>query len=204
MRFIRASAFLIFAIGPLSNCTSPPNPYRSNLDPLALQQMQSQEFETSKGILFASTVSVFQDNGFTIENGDMESGILTAKSATVSNDMQTIGWLYAVSVRATAFVEATTSNHAKARLNFIECRTKSTAYGAGVPNEIPNEDPAYYEKIFSRIREAVFLREAYKANSPEKVNGSASPASQTSPADADSGASIPVTGSQPSITATQP
>ena len=165
MKLFRASVLFLVTIAALSGCVSPPKPYESKLDPLALQQMQTQEFETSKKILFASVVSVFQDTGFTIEAGDLETGIITAKSPTTT-ELKML-FYRTVGLRATAFVEETRTNHAKARLNFIESSSIDGGYGAGSPNEIPNEDPAYYEKIFNKIREAVFLREAYKAT-PDK------------------------------------
>ena len=163
MKLFRASVLFLVTVTAVFGCTTPPKPYQSKLDPLALQQMQTQDFETSKKILFASVVSVFQDTGFVIEAADLETGVITSKSATVTNQSYGIGYIYSVAVRATAFVEETRANHAKARLNYLESRIQSTVYGAGSPNDIPNEDPAYYEKIFNKIREAVFLREAYKA-----------------------------------------
>ena len=167
MKLFRASVLFFVTVTAVFGCTTPPKPYQSKLDPLALQQMQTQDFETSKKILFASVISVFQDTGFVIEAADLETGVITSKSATVTNQSYGIGYIYSVAVRATAFVEETSPNHAKARLNYLESRIQSTAYGAGSPNDIPNEDPAYYEKIFNKIREAVFLREAYKAT-PDK------------------------------------
>jgi hypothetical protein len=160
MKLFKASLLFSIAITAVAGCASPPKPYESKLDPLALQQLQTQEFETSKKILFASVVSVFQDTGFTIEAGDLATGIITAKSPTTTELKM---FLYQTSgVRATAFVEETKKSHAKVRLNFIESSSVDAGYGAGSPNEIPNEDPTYYEKIFNKIREAVFLRDAYK------------------------------------------
>ena len=167
MKLFRASVLFLITIAALSGCASSPKPYESKLDPLALQQMQTQEFETSKKILFASVVSVFQDTGFTIEAGDLETGIITAKSPTTTEGKLFQGYR-TVGVRATGFVEETRANHAKVRLNYSESSSKDMGYGAGSPNDIPNEDPAYYEKIFNKIREAVFLREAYKATPASK------------------------------------
>jgi hypothetical protein len=142
-------------------------PFQSRLDPLALQQMQTQEFETSKQILFASTVSVFQDTGFIIEAGDLASGIITGKSPTTRAEPGNYYWMKlstgeTFEERATAFVEESRLGHAKLRLNFIARRTLP-ALGVVSVSETPNEDPAYYETVFNKIREAVFLREAYQS-----------------------------------------
>ena len=153
--------FLVFFAAVLG-CFPTAKAYQSRLDSLAVQQMQTQDFDTPKEILFAATVSVFQDKGFTIEACDLATGFITAKSPTSVSE---IGWSgvslgETVEERATGFVETTHPNKSRVRLNFIE-RNVRRNYGA--PNDTPREDPAYYEKIFNKIREAVFLREAYKA-----------------------------------------
>lgn len=168
--------FLVLLVVPFATagCARPfesfpqAKPFQSKLDPLALQQMQTQEFSTSKKILFASTVSVFQDTGFIIEAGDLETGLITAKSPTsvaaatqFANRMVSTG--ATVEARATAFVEEARLGFSTVRLNFIERRQDPTDQkSGGAAHDVPNEDPAYYELIFNKIREAVFLREAYK------------------------------------------
>ena len=47
---------------------------------LELQALQSHEYETTKEILFASVVSVFQDLGYQLSNADLPSGFITASS----------------------------------------------------------------------------------------------------------------------------
>ena len=165
-----ASTFLsfLFVFATLASCVtnpSQPTPYQSKLDPLALQQMQTQEFETSKKILFASTISVFQDSGFVVETGDLETGFITAQSPTTAGNTYMYYWMErrsgeTVEERATAFVEDWRNGYARIRLNFIVRNNGSV--------DFPIEDPAYYEKIFNKIREAVFLREAHKATPASK------------------------------------
>ena len=168
MRLFRESFFLLIAFTALTGCTHTPpkpTPYQSKLDPLALQQMQTQEFETSKKILFASTISVFQDSGFVVETGDLETGFITAQSPTTAGNTYMYYWMErrsgeTVEERATAFVEDWRNGYARIRLNFIVRNNGSV--------DFPIEDPAYYEKIFNKIREAVFLREAHKATPASK------------------------------------
>ena len=157
MRLLLAASLVTCTLLTLFGCGTP-KVYQSKLDPLALQQMQTQEFETSKKILFASVVSVFQDTGFIIETSDFESGIVTAKSATTNG----------IAMKASAFVEDTRAAHSKARLNFIESTDSRARYGGGGTSDIPIEIPAYYEKIFNKIREGVFMRESNKASAPAK------------------------------------
>ena len=169
--FVIVMWMCLFAPMALMGCHPPAKIYQSKLDPLALQQMQTQEFETSKKILLAATISVFQDTGFTIDTGDYETGLITAKSPTSFNKESRYseqGLGFSMSERATAFVEETRLNYAKVRLNYIQTSRFNTGLGEGAPMDSPNEDPAYYEKVFNKIREAVFLREAYKATPASK------------------------------------
>ena len=170
---------LLVASSTFAGCVSPfesfpqAKLFQSKLDPLALQQMQTQEFETSKKILFASVISVFQDSGFIIEAGDLETGLITAKSPTSVADatqfaLRMLSTGATVEARATAFVEEARLGFSTVRLNFIERRQERDLKTGGSAHDIPNEDPAYYEKIFNKIREAVFLREAYKATPAAK------------------------------------
>jgi hypothetical protein len=169
MKHFRASLVTAVLLGSVSGCSSA-KLYQSKVDPLALQQMQTQEFETSKKILFAATISVFQDTGFTIEAADLESGVITAKSATttVAAGFGASGApTNSVCIKATAFIEQTRPKFAKVRLNYIESRGWQ-GNGSGGTNEIPNELPAHYELVFNKIREGVFIREANKATDPVK------------------------------------
>lgn len=152
----------VLSVLPLASCGAP-RAYQSKLDPLALQQMQSQEFETSKPILIASVVSVFQDTGFTVDAADLETGLVTAWSATQSDRNIFSGTTNALSTKASAFVEVTRPGYAKARLNFVESTDSHTYYYGGGTHDIPIENAADYEKTFGKIGEAVFLREPNKA-----------------------------------------
>jgi len=167
--FSRASCAvsMLAALLAVPGCYPEAKPFVSKIDPLALQQMQTQRFDTSKEILFASTVSVFQDKGFIIESGDLATGIITAKSPT---SVAGIGWNGisngdTVEERATAFIESIKPGTAQARLNFIE-RRELQRYGK--PQDTPRENAAYYEEVFARIREAVFLREANRGTDGAK------------------------------------
>jgi hypothetical protein len=144
-----------FAAQSLGGCGLPA-PYRSALDPLALQAMQTREFQTSKERLFAATVSVFQDMGFVVQSGDLATGLITCKSPTVTTP--TFGAYLSVTVRASAFIEVTRPGFASIRCNVVESRSRDLGYGANPDNDTPNEQPQYYETLFNRIEEAVFVR----------------------------------------------
>lgn len=171
LRLALSLAFCLVTFACAQRALPAAKAFQSRWDPLALQQMQTQEFETSKQVLFASTVSVFQDTGFIIEAGDLASGIITGKSPANRAEPGDYYWMKLSSgetfeERASAFVEESRAGHAKVRLNFIARRVLPTI-GSPEVSETPNEEPAYYERFFSRIREAVFVREANRAERNE-------------------------------------
>ena len=59
--------------------------------PLELQSIQAKEFETSKKIAFAATLSVFQDLGYIVESASFETGLITAKSPTKQSFVPFVG-----------------------------------------------------------------------------------------------------------------
>ena len=155
---------------------------------MELQALQSHEYETSKEVLFASVVSVFQDLGYQLENADMPSGFITASSAT-KNKTSFIDILAKQTsngnTRATAFVEAMPNGMARVRLNFLNSKSSSSMYGHQSKEDKAILDPQTYKVAWDKIDEAIFVRNA--TNAPAKPG---TPASATaSPA----AISVPVT-----------
>lgn len=79
MRNIVRAGVVAIALISSTPCLAKKKP---QMTPMELQALQSHEYETSKEVLFASVVSVFQDLGYQLENADMPSGFITASSAT--------------------------------------------------------------------------------------------------------------------------
>jgi hypothetical protein len=155
-RLAIAALTALVALGPA--CA--PTPYKSTLDPLALQAMQTQDLETSKKVAFAATVSVFQDLGYVIEEADFETGLITAEGSTQSRSNFWTGGTNMITPKATAFVEEIRPQFTRIRLNFVEAHTSRGYYGGGGDQDIPNEDPDFYDEVFTKIQEAVFIRSA--------------------------------------------
>lgn len=138
------------------------------LTPMEIQALQSHEYETTKEILFASTVSVFQDLGYQLDNADLPSGFITASSAM---ENKTSFWEVMGSAsssgnsKVTAFVEQLGPDRAKIRLNFTNSKTTSSLYGQSAKQEKKVLDPATYQAAWEKIDEAVFVRSASKATS---------------------------------------
>lgn len=134
---------------------------------MEVQALQSHEFETTKEILFASVVSVFQDLGYQIENADLPSGFITASSATTN---KTSFWEAMANqastgnTRATAYIEQFAGGRAKVRLNFLNTKMSSGLYGQSAKNDKPILDPQTYQIAWEKIDEAIFVRSATKAS----------------------------------------
>lgn len=128
---------------------------------LELQAFQSHEFDASKEVAFASTMSVFQDLGYVIEAGNVETGLITAKSPTVAGFVIFVGQTQTYT-KATAFVEMAPRSMSKVRLNFVEIKKTSSGYGMAGGEDKPIEDPAVYQNAFAKIQEAIFIRQSIK------------------------------------------
>jgi len=128
---------------------------------MEIQAMQTQEFETSKKVAFASVVSVFQDLGYIIDSADIDTGLITANSPSDSKkDWLFTGNTYTSKTRATAFVEPVQQERARIRLNFVAVNHTSSAWGQGSQEDQPILDQEVYRKAFSKIDEAIFVRSA--------------------------------------------
>ncbi len=133
---------------------------------LQLQAYQANEFSASKRIAFSATLSVFQDLGFIIDDGDFETGLITATGPTLDAGGTVPDWLsillYGQSrsasrhQRATAYVESLPSGSTRVRLNFVF----STQYAphTGMVVIEPVDEPEVYQRTFAEIDKAIFVR----------------------------------------------
>lgn len=136
-------------------------PTRTPTSGVQLQSYQAKEFDTEKRVAFAATMSVFQDLGFIIDDGDFDTGLITASGPT-EKPRKTPGIfeiLLSIEVpvtttrrRATAFVESMPSEKIRIRLNFVDVQNGITS--------IPIDDQTVYRDTFARIDQAIFVRSA--------------------------------------------
>jgi hypothetical protein len=133
------------------------------MTPMQLQALQSHEYKTTKDQVFASVVSVFQDLGYQIQQADMGSGFITAESANKNktNILEAFAGMSASGhTRATAFIEQMPSGLTRVRLNFLNTKNSSSAYGQSNANDKPILDTQTYQTAYNRIDEALFERGA--------------------------------------------
>lgn len=122
---------------------------------LEIQAFQKKEFETTKKVAFASTVSVFQDMGYIVKNASFETGLIQAASPTKAT---VFFGSHMSNVEATAFVEDLTPVKSSIRLNFVSVNESSSGYGEKTKADRPIMDPKLYENAFTKIQEAIFIR----------------------------------------------
>lgn len=149
----------------VSGCATPPEAEKT---PLELQSVQAKEFETSKRAAFSATMSVFQDLGFIIDDGDFETGLITATGPTNEEKgkmpgifeilFSTESTILTRHRRATAFVEEMPSGAVRVRLNFVF--VIKTSGGGGSQRTDPIHEPVLYQKTFDKIDQAIFVRTA--------------------------------------------
>ena len=138
----------------LAGCQMPPP--QSTKSALELQANQSKEFETTKKVAFAATLSVLQDQGYIIGSASLETGLISGKSPTKSEFK--VFFTEMTDVKVTAFVEEITPNRTKVRLNFVSSASRSGAYGHRDDREYALEDPQMYQETFTKIQQGIFIR----------------------------------------------
>lgn len=160
---------ILLLVAALASSTPAYAKKRPQLTPLELQALQSKEFETSKEVLFSSVMTVFGDLGYQIDNADLQTGFITANSATI-NKTNFLGALAGVAssgnTRATAFIEKLGNGMARVRLNFLSTSQSSSSYGQLSRSDRPILDPAVYNVAWDKIDEALFVRQAIDSPDP--------------------------------------
>lgn len=150
---------LCFVALVFSGCATTP---KQEMTSLQIQAFQTQEFEASKKIVFGSVLSVFQDLGYIVESADVETGFITAASASANKTgfWEAMGGTTASGkTRGTAFVEEIRQNYVTVRLNFVDTKNLSTAYGSQSSQDTPIVEPEPYKIAFDKIANAVFVRQ---------------------------------------------
>lgn len=162
---IHSSMLLIATLAMLAaGCASAPPAAQSGVE---LQAYQAREFEASKRAAFSATMSVFQDLGFIIDDGDFDTGLITATGPSSRHGMGMNDLLAQVLAgvdtrgathrRATAFVEEMPSGLVRIRLNFVDNIVEAPA----APRQSrPVQEPAFYQATFEQIDKAIFVRSA--------------------------------------------
>ena len=110
-------------------------------------------------------MSVFQDLGFIIDDGDFDTGLITATGPSTKDELgvdDMLAQLFAgVDMRssshrrATAFVEKMPSGVIRIRLNFVDTVVQPPG---PTRHSTPVEEPEFYQATFEQIDKAIFVR----------------------------------------------
>ncbi|MFN7398533.1 MAG: hypothetical protein ACK5SX_05590 [Sandaracinobacter sp.] len=133
---------------------------------LALQQVQSRDFEANYKISFSSVMSVLQDSGYIIEQADRETGLIVAVGEPKSAMSYNIFWGFGrktKTARVSATLEEINPGLTKIRLNFVEVEGKSAGNGINAQSGKMVVDPVVYRTAFEKIEQAIFIRTATSA-----------------------------------------
>jgi len=135
---------------------------------LALQQIQSRDYEIGKDVSFPAVMTVLQDAGYRIAEADKDTGLITGAASTKSATTYNIFWGMGKKKKTpvvSAFVEDR-GRGSRVRLNFVLTTTKSRIYGVGSADEEPIYDPAIYRDAFEKIEKEIFVRQALLTPAP--------------------------------------
>lgn len=137
------------------------------LTPMELQAIQSREFETNKENLFGAVMTVLQDLGYQVQSADLQTGFITAVSATQNktNFLMALGGVTASgNTKVTCFLQSMPSGMTRVRLNFLNTKNISSSYGQNSQNDKPILDATIYRNAWEKIDEALFVSGALQAN----------------------------------------
>lgn len=179
-RFLKLGFLALLAISSVSVEAKKKQP---PLTPMELQAIQSKEFETTKEEAFSAVMTVFQDLGYQIESADLATGFITANSPTQNKTGFFEAWAGMQSsgnTKATAYVQNMPSKLVKIRLNFLNTRITSSAYGRSGQEDKPILAAAPYVAAWEKIDEALFVSSALN-DKPTKENESTTEAAPTPP-----------------------
>ncbi len=134
---------------------------KPTLSGLELQQLQTKEYEAAYDITFRSVMSVLQDAGYVLENADIETGFITGKSPTNTNNTYNLWWGFQskqITTKVSSTVEKIGENYAKVRLNFVAIDDTSRGLYGNARVDTPIEDPKIYQNVFEKIDETIFIK----------------------------------------------
>ncbi|MBL8557067.1 MAG: hypothetical protein JNL41_22535 [Phenylobacterium sp.] len=163
MRAKILAVFLALCGGPIALAAKP------ELSPMQLQAIQMKEFDAAKPAVFSSAMDVLQDLGYAVSSADLNTGFISAESATSNKTSFWDALGYSTgsgNTRATAFIEQMSSGMTRVRLNFVSTKTTSSSYGQSWRKDKPLQDPAVYQRAFEKVDEALFVRRATNTPPP--------------------------------------
>jgi hypothetical protein len=141
---------------------------KPELSPLQLQSMQTKDFEANKEVVFASVMTVMQDAGYRIENADLATGIITGMGSSKGKMVYSLWSGFGKSKKTpivSSYIEQI-GGVTRVRLNFVMAKVKSSLYGSQPQDEEPITEAEVYQDAFSKIDQALFIRQSMTQTAP--------------------------------------
>jgi hypothetical protein len=162
IRLVFATAFVVAVAAPETALAKK----APQISGLALQQIQSKDFEATKAVTFPAVMSVLQDSGYRIGAADRDTGLITATASTKTK----MTWLPFIGFGnskktpvVSAYIEDRGPNMSRVRLNFVMGKVTNNSSFGGITDETPITDAIVYQDAFEKINQAVFVRLAMDA-----------------------------------------
>ncbi len=137
---------LVFAVA-LAGCAT------NNLSEQQLRSFEEKVFEGSYDSAFKSTLQVFQDKGFVVDNADFASGTIKATSIKEQVKFSTATTNKIASITLERFGE----NRVKMRMTIVNQLTAGAGFSFVQQGRMT--DPTYIQGIYNSIQKEMFIRE---------------------------------------------
>lgn len=133
----------------LTGCTSAPK-----VNTNQRSQMRTKTIEVDYETSYRSLMIVLENEGYTIENTDMQSGLIKASAAEDAFSAAQTFWLGATGTKTSsvsATVSKITKESTRIRINIrVVSETNQGVYKSTGADEI--DDPLVYENLFNKLR----------------------------------------------------
>ena len=126
------------------------------LSSVEMQALQTREFEATEDQVFSAIIATFQDCGYIVSSADRSTGLVLGKTTSATKmyfDFNTVEY-----DKASAFVEKVAEGRVKVRVSIVRYMLMSYATGRKGEKESVRTKPEYYQKIFDKITQSLFLK----------------------------------------------
>lgn len=128
------------------------------LSAVALQALQTREFDATEDQAFQAVISTFQDYGYAVTSADKSTGLVLGKSTSEASLSHMTGLTRVEYNKASAFIEKVAQNRVKIRVSIVKYVSARSAYGGGGEKEVVRTKPQMYQDIFNKIEQSLFLK----------------------------------------------
>lgn len=126
---------------------------------VALQALQTREFNATQDQAFQSVISTFQDYGYVVTSADKATGLIMGKTTSDATISGFTGITRVEYNKASAFIEQLSANKVKIRVSIVKYVSATGAYGGGGEKEVVRTKPQVYQDIFNKIEQSLFLKQ---------------------------------------------